>query len=430
MKATKGKFFARGVHIRDEKALSADAAIERLANVAEVAIPLRQHIGKPAVPAIEVGATVKRGQLIGKADGFVSANVHASVAGAVKAVEERSDGKGGTGVHVVISCGETDETDFMPPLADASAEEIAQRIQDAGIVGMGGAGFPTSVKIKPRTKVDTLILNGAECEPYLNCDNRIMLEQRDQIVRGAKYLAKAIGVENIIIGIERNKPTAIATFEETDLNVVALKKQYPMGSEKHLIYCCTKRKVPLGGLPADAGVIVQNVMTALAVCEAVEEGKPLIERVVTVSGAGVNTPKNLLCPIGAPLSALAEACGGIKEEAVKYIAGGPMTGTALTGLEMPVTKTTSGLLFLTENETNTEEPTPCINCGKCAEVCPMKLMPMQTAFYTAAKEYENANKYGGVLSCIECGACTYICPARRPLAQSIKTAKAELRTKK
>lgn len=430
MKATKGKFFGRGVHIHDEKALSAAAPIETLTGAVEVAIPLRQHIGKPATPVVEAGSTVKRGQLIGKADGMISANVHASVAGTVKALEERADGKGGSCVHVVIACNETNETDFMPPLADASAEEIAQRVQDAGIVGMGGAGFPTAVKLKPRTKVDTLVLNGAECEPYLNCDNRIMLEQRDKIVRGAKYLAKALGIENIVIGIERNKPEAIATFEETDLNVVALKKQYPMGSEKHLIYCCTGRKVPLGGLPADAGVNVQNVMTALAVCEAVEEGKPLIERVVTVSGKGVETPKNLLCPIGVPLSTLTDACGGIKEEAVKYVAGGPMTGAALTGLDGVVTKTTSSLLLLTAKETNSDEPTPCINCGKCADVCPMKLMPMQTAFYTAAKEYENANKYGGVLSCIECGACSYICPARRPLAQSIKTAKAELRTKK
>lgn len=426
----KGKFFARGIHLHDEKALSAAAVIERLEGVREVIIPLSQHIGKPAVPIVEAGQTVKRGQPIAKADGFVSANLHASIAGTVKAVEERTDGRGTKALCVVIEASEQDETDFMPPLSDPSADEIIARIQDAGIVGMGGAGFPTHVKLKPATPVDTLILNGAECEPYLTCDHREMLENRDKIVRGAKYLQKALGVSNVVIGIEKNKPDCIAAFEETDLNVVALKKQYPMGSEKHLIYCSTGRKVPLGKLPADAGVIVQNVATALAVCEAVEEGKPLIERVVTVSGAGVNQPKNLLCPLGAPLSALTEACGGVKEEAVKFVAGGPMTGAALTGMDSFVTKTSSGFLFLTAKETNAEEPTPCINCGKCADVCPMKLMPMQTAFYTQAHEYENANKYGGVLSCIECGACSYICPARRPLAQAIKTAKAELRRKK
>lgn len=429
MKAVKGKFFSRGIHLRDGKSLSADASVELLTGADEVAIPLRQHIGKPALPVVEVGQTVKRGQLVGKADGFVSANVHASVAGTVKAVEERADGRGGSCVHVVIAKGESEETEFMPPLSDPSAEEIVARVQDAGIVGMGGAGFPTHVKLKPAAAVDTVIINGAECEPYLTCDYRLMLEKKEKLVRGVQYLQKALGVENAIIGIELNKPEAIRLFEDSPLKVVALKKQYPMGSEKHLIYCCTGRKVPLGKLPADAGVIVQNVATAIAVCEAVEEGKPLIERVVTVSGAGVNVPKNLLCPIGAPLSLLASQCGGENDSAVKYVAGGPMTGGALTGLSSPVTKTTSGLLFLTKEETNADEPTPCINCGKCAQVCPMKLMPMQTEFYTAAKEYKNADKYGGVLSCIECGACSYVCPARRPLAQAIKTAKAELRRK-
>lgn len=423
MKAKKGKFFSRGVHMHDHKSLAKDRPLRALDAVGEVVIPLRQHIGKAALPVVEAGQTVKRGQLVGKADGFVSTNVHASVAGTVKAVEERTNG-----LSVVIEAG-ADATDFMPPLTDPTAEEIVQRVADAGICGMGGAGFPTHVKLKPQHPVDTVILNGAECEPYLTCDDRLMLEQRDKIVRGAKYLAKALGAEKAMIGIEKNKPEAIAAFEETELEVVALKKQYPMGSEKHLIYCATGRKVPLGKLPADVGVVVNNVATALAVCEAVEEGKPLIERVVTVSGAGIAQPENLVCPIGAPLSALAEACGGAKEDAVKLVAGGPMTGNALTGLSAPVTKTTSGLLFLTEKETNAEEPTPCINCGKCADVCPMKLMPMQTAFYTSAKDYEAADKYGGVLSCIECGACSYICPARRPLAQSIKTAKAELRKK-
>ena len=218
----------------------------------------------------------------------------------------------------------------------------------------------------------------------------------------------------------------IAAFEETPLEVVKLKKQYPMGSEKHLIYCCTGRKVPLGKLPADAGVAVQNVGTAFAVYEAVELGKPLIERVVTLSGGGLEHPANYLVPVGTPFSLLLERAG-VKENAVKLVAGGPMTGAALTGASGAVSKTTSGLLALTLQETNTEAPTPCINCGRCADVCPMHLMPMQTAFYaTVAKDYPLAEKYGGVLSCIECGACSYICPARRPLAEGIKTAKTEL----
>lgn len=430
MKAKNGKLFFRGVHIHGRKELTANCPVEPLSGVNEVAIPVSQHIGAPAAAIVEVGQTVKRGQLIAKSAGKISANVHASVAGVVKDVSERADGRGGFCVHIVITRAEKEETAYLPPLSSPTKEEIVKRVEEAGIVGMGGAGFPTNVKLTPQSAVDTLILNGAECEPYLTCDDRLMQESRDKIVRGAHYLATALGVSQIMIGIEKNKPEAIALFEETDLEVVALKKQYPMGSEKHLIYCATGRKVPLGKLPADAGVVVQNVATAYAVCEAVEEGKPLIERVVTVSGDGVQKPKNLLCPVGTPLPALIEACEGAKENAAKYVAGGPMTGTALTGTDTVVTKTTSGFLLLTAKETNMQEPTPCINCGKCADICPMKLMPMQIEFYAAAKDYENAEKYGGAMSCIGCGACGYICPARRPLAQAIKATKAELGRKK
>lgn len=427
MKAKNGKLFFRGLHIPDKKERSKEIPIAPF-EPDEVSIPLKQHIGAPAEPVVSVGDEVKRGQLIGKAGGLISANVHASIAGKVTAIAERADGKGGTCIHITIARGAGGD-DYLPPLATPSGEEIAERIRQAGIVGMGGAGFPAHVKAKPPVPVDTLILNGAECEPYLTCDDRLMREQTEKIVRGAKYLAVALNASRTVIAIEKNKPEAIARFEETELEVVKLKKQYPMGSEKHLIYCCTGRKVPLGKLPADAGVCVQNVATAFAVCEAVELGKPLFERVVTLSGGGAQTPKNLLCPVGTPLSALLNEAHAT-EDAAKFVAGGPMTGTALTGANGVVTKTTSGFLLLTQAETNPEAPTPCINCGKCADVCPMRLMPMQTAFYTAAQEFELADKYGGVRSCIECGACSYICPARRPLAQAIKTAKAALAPKK
>ena len=429
MKAIKGKLFFRGVRLAGHKSPTQALPAERLKWAGEIAIPLRQHAGAPAEAIVAVGQKVKKGELIAAAQGGVSANIHASLAGEVKAVEERPDGRGGTGTCIVIAPDEAQETAYLAPLSDPTAEEILARIEACGIVGMGGAGFPTHLKLKPPVPVDTLIINGAECEPYLTCDDIIMKCRRDEIVRGANYMAKAAGAERVMIAIERNKPNAIAAFEETGLAVVSLKKQYPMGAEKQLIYCCTGRKVPLGKLPAHAGVIVQNAATALAVCEAVEEGKPLIERTVTLSGGGVASPKNLLCPVGAPLSALIAACGG-EQGAVKLVAGGPMTGTALTGTQAAVTKTTGGFLLLTKAETNTDAPTNCINCGKCADVCPMKLMPMQTEFYTNAKEYENAETYGGVLSCIECGACSYICPARRPLAQAIKTAKEHLRRNK
>ena len=418
----------RGISIPGHKSPTDRLSAERLPLPAKVVIPLAQSIGAPAQPVVQIGQSVLRGERIASASGAVSASIHAGVAGTVKAIEARPDGRGGTMECIVIETAQTQEDAFLPPLQDPSAEEILSRIEECGIVGMGGAGFPTHVKLRPPVPVDTLILNGAECEPYLTCDDVLMQSKHDEILRGAKYLAKVLNVQHILIAIEKNKPQDIEAFSKSDIDVVPLKKKYPMGAEKQLIYSCTGRKVPLGKLPAHAGVIVQNVATAFAVCEAVEKGKPLIERIVTVTGGGIMQPKNLICPIGAPLSALAEACGG-EREAVKLVSGGPMTGAALTGYNAVVTKTTGGFLFLTRDETNTQEPTPCINCGRCADACPMKLMPMQTEFYTNAKEYENAARYGGVLACIECGVCSYVCPARRPLAQAIKTAKAELRRK-
>ena len=424
----KPRAFFRGVHLAGHKTPAGNLPVQHLPAPETLFIPLSQHTGAAAEPVVQPGQAVRRGELIAHSAGGVSANIHASAAGTVKAIETRPDGRGATAQFIVIERAAAQEDAFLPPLTAASAQEIMERIEACGLVGMGGAGFPTHIKLNPPVPVDTLILNGAECEPYLTCDDALMQQHRSEIIRGAKYMATALGVGRVIVAIEKNKPEAIAAFEQSEFDVVPLKKQYPMGAEKQLIYCCTGRKVPLGKLPAHTGVIVQNVATAFAVCEAVEQGKPLIERTVTVTGAGIATPKNLVCPIGAPLSALAEACDGEKD-AVKLVAGGPMTGTALTGTDAVVTKTTGGFLFLTAKETNTDAPTPCINCGRCAQVCPMKLMPMQTEFYTDAKEYENAAKYGGVLACIECGACSYICPARRPLAQAIKTAKAELRRK-
>ncbi len=428
MKIGKPKPFFRGIKLAGKKALASDCPIERLRPAGEIAVPLSQHIGAPAVPVVQAGDTVLRGQLIARAEGTVSANVHASVAGRVKAVEERANGQGGTCVHIVIEQNGEQKNAYLPPLSAPSGEEIIARVKEAGIVGMGGAGFPASVKLSPRSAVDTVLLNGAECEPYLTCDDRLMREMSDKIIRGAHYLAAALGAARIVIGIEKNKPEALALFEKSDLEVIALRKRYPMGSEKHIVYCCTGRKIPAGELPADVGVSVHNVATALAVCEAVEEGKPLFERVVTVSGAGVETPANLLVPVGTPLCVLAEQCG-VKDTAVKIVVGGPMTGAALAGCDGVVTKTTSGLLFLTERETNNAAPTPCINCGKCADACPMRLMPMQIEFYAASGNFDDAEKYGGVSSCIGCGACSYICPARRPLTQAIRTAKQALRRK-
>lgn len=444
MKAVKGKFYFGGIHPRGAKSLSENAEIRVMPDPEKAYISLSQSLGKPAVPVVEAGASVAAGELIAKADGVISSDVFSSVSGVVEEIKELTGANGATEKFIIVKSDGQGRVKNFEPLSAPSADDIKARIRDCGIVGLGGAGFPTAVKAAPRTPVDTLILNGAECEPYLTCDHRIMLENTDEIVRGARYIKKALGVENLIIGIEANKPECIKAFEPyDDIKVVILKKQYPMGGEKQLIYVTTGRKVGVGKLPADCGAVVQNVATCLAVCEAVEKGKPLYERVLTVSGKGITTPSNLRVKVGTPIRDIVEFCGGETKEIVKegeetteravppqkVVQGGPMTGVALATYDVYTHKTTSGVLLLSEDEAAAEEPTPCLNCGKCADVCPMHLMPMNTAFYSAAGDFETAAKMGNTLSCIECGACEYICPAKRPLIQAIRKTKAYLRSK-
>ncbi len=429
MKAIKGKPFFAGIHVHDMKYLAEDVPTEKLPSPETVCISLSQALGKPAVACVEKGDVVTEGQPIGKADGPISSDVFASICGTVEDISQKTCSDGRTETYVTIKSDGRAETAYLPPLTDPGPDEIKTRMKDCGLVGMGGAGFPTAVKIAPRTPVDTLVVNGAECEPYLTCDDRLMKEHAEEIAKGAKYLASAMGVENIIIGIEKNKPACIEKFEKIDgLKVVALKKRYPMGGEKQLIYVTTGRKVGVGKLPADSGAVVQNVGTCYAAYEAIEKGKPLYERILTVSGKSIKTPKNLWVKVGTKLADIIEYCGG-EEGAQKMVVGGPMTGLAVVDGEIYTRKTTGGILLLSKNEANSEEPTPCLNCGKCADVCPMHLMPMNTAFYAAAGDYETANKLGGTYACIECGACEYTCPARRPLIQSIRKVKAEMRKK-
>lgn len=431
MKAVKGKSFFSGIHAHDMKYLACDKPTEALPEPPTVAISTSQSLGRPASVCVEKGQKVKEGQLIATAEGPISSDVFASVCGEVTEIKQMVSANGGLETYVVIRSDGTGEKQYFAPLSDPTPEDVAKRIKECGIVGLGGAGFPTAVKVAPRTPVDTLILNGAECEPYLTCDHRLMLEHTDEIVRGARYIAKALKLHGgIVIGIEANKPECIAAFEPyEDIKVVILKKQYPMGSEKHLIYVTTGRKVGLGKLPADSGVVVQNVATAFAVCEAVEKGKPLYERVLTVSGGAVSQPKNLWVRVGTSVKDIVDYCGGESVAPKKVVQGGPMTGVALSTYDVYTHKTTSGVLLMTEKEAAAEQPTPCLNCGKCADVCPMHLMPMQTAFYSAAGDFEAAAKLGNTLSCIECGACEYICPAKRPLIQAIRKTKAYMRGK-
>ncbi len=430
MKAVKGKYYFGGVHPKDGKDLAKSSPLEVMPAPQTVYISVSQSLGKPAVPCVTAGQAVKEGEIIAKADGAISSDVFASIAGTVEKIEEISDG-GKTETYIVIKAAENGGEKFrLPALENPSPEEIKERIRECGIVGLGGAGFPTAVKVAPRTPVDTLIVNGAECEPYLTCDHRLMVEKTDEIVRGARLIAKALGVTQIVIGIEANKPDAIACFEPyEDVKVVILRKQYPMGGEKQLIYVTTGRKVGLGKLPADCGVVVQNVATCYAVCEAVEQGKPLYERVLTVSGKAVAQPKNLWVRVGVSIKDIIDYCGGEQSLPKKAVLGGPMTGAAIANYDNYTHKTTSGVLLLDGKEADCKEHTPCLNCGKCADVCPMHLMPMNTAFYSAAGDYDTAAKLGNVAYCIECGACEYICPAKRPLIQAIRKTKAEIRAK-
>ncbi len=415
-----------------DRKVAAGKPIEVMSAPDVASLSTSMGLGKPSEPVVSVGDRVKMGQLISRASGLISVNVHASVSGEVVAISPKQNATGGTETYIDIKNDGLYETDYLDPLGeDASAEDYRNRAAEAGLVGMGGAGFPTAVKLAPRSPVDTLVINGAECEPYLTCDHRLMIEHTDELVRGMRYFAKALGVDNIIIGIEANKPDCIAKFETyDDIKVVELKKQYPMGGEKQLIYCTTKRKVPVGKLPSDVGVNVQNVATCLAMCEAVELGKPLIERVITVAGDGVKEAKNVLVKMGTPLSSIVDFCGGANDNVVKLVSGGPMMGFAIVGLNSATKKTSGGLLLLTAKETAESSDTHCLSCGKCADVCPMRLMPMNTVFYTKAGDYEGAAKMGGVLNCIECGACAYVCPAKQPILQNIRLAKAELRKKR
>ena len=429
MSLIKPKYYPYGSKIRGTK-LSKDSPIERITPPKKVYISMSQHIGAPAVPIVNVGDHVKKGQLIGEASGALSANVYSSVSGTVCEIKTIHNGLGQTSNHVIIENDFKNEEVFFDDIADFEPKTLVERIRLAGIVGLGGAGFPTAIKLSPNHHLDTLIVNGAECEPYLTCDYRLMVEKPDVIYKGIKYVARALDIEKIIIGIEINKPKAIEIFSSyDDIDVVPLRKQYPMGSEKHLIYATTGKKVPIGKMPFDVNCCVQNIKTLIACYEAIELNKPLTETVLTASGQGITNPKNILAPIGTPFTEIIDFCGGTRGNIVKIVAGGPMMGKPLVTLNQYTRKTDSGILCLLPSETNLSPASNCINCGLCAKKCPMRLMPMYIEAYTLAGDYKNAEKYGA-MNCIECGLCTYNCPAKRSLVQSITYAKAKLREMK
>ncbi len=432
--------FRGGIHPPHFKEATENVAVERAKEPQIVTIPLHQHIGASCEPLVKVGDKVKIGQKIGGAQAFVSAPVHSSIAGTVKKIVSLPSSTGSNTMSIVIESDGSNEIheDVKPKgkLHSLSKEKILEIIKEAGITGMGGAGFPTFVKLSPPPEktIDTIILNGAECEPYLTADHRLMLESPKKIVLGLKAIMKAVGVRKGYIGIEDNKPDAIEIMEKAAINdphieVVVLKTKYPQGDEKRLINAATGRIVPSGGLPMDVGVIVNNVGTAFAVADAIETGMPLVERVVTVTGSAVKEPKNLIVKVGTSFKEIIEQCGGYKQKPGKIISGGPMMGIAQYTDEVPVIKGTSGILVLNEKEAHIPNPQACIRCGKCVDICPVNLQPLFISQFSMKRMYDEAEGYQA-LACIECGSCSYICPSKRPLLHSIRMAKREIISKR
>ncbi len=428
----KRKTFPKGgVHPPEHK-LSADRPIEVLSLPSRVVVPVVQHLGAPAEPVVQRGDEVKVGQLLARGNGFVTAHVHSPVSGKVFRIDKRFDASGYKRTSVII---DVEGDDWLPEIdrseevvreITATREEIIDRIREAGIVGMGGATFPTHVKLNvPRgKKAEILIINGVECEPYLTADHRLMLERPAELIVGTRILMKALGVEHAVIGIESNKPDAIDLLtqmvsEEKGITVQPLKVKYPQGGEKQLIKAITGREVPSGGLPVDVGAVVHNVGTTVAAYEAVQKNKPLIERVVTVTGVSLQRPSNFLVRIGTPVSALIEAAGGLPDDTGKVVLGGPMMGKAVSKLDIPVTKGTSGVLIIPDEEAHRRPVQPCIRCARCVSVCPMGLEPYLLMDLGVRQMFERARDER-VMDCIECGSCSYICPADRPLLDYIR----------
>lgn len=433
------KTFKGGVHPPHAK-LTKDKPIEKARLPEKVIIPLQQHIGAPCEPVVSVGDNIKVGQKIGEPKGFVSVPVHSSVSGKVVAIETHPHPIGNDVLSVVIeSDGKDDVFEDVKPYGDLdslTADDIKNLIRESGIVGMGGATFPTQVKLSPPPdkKIDTVIINGAECEPYLTADHRLMLEKPENIIFGLKAIMKALGVENGYIGIEDNKPDAIEklsklTEQENNIKVVVLRTKYPQGGEKQLIYAVTGREVPSGGLPMEVGVVVQNVGTTNAVATAIKTGMPLIERVLTVTGSGVKQPKNMLVRIGTPFREVIEQCGGFNGTPGKVVMGGPMMGLAQSSVEVPVIKGTSGILVLTKQEAQMFEPRPCIKCARCVDACPINLLPTRLAHFSEKGMWDKAEEYNA-LDCIECGSCSFVCPAKILLVQRIRLAKSQIIAKR
>ncbi len=435
--------FARGVHPHDWKELAADSDIEVVPTPAAVSIPLVQHIGAPNEATVKPRQEIAVGDIVGDCGAFVSSPVHASITGKTAAASMVTLPNGRHVPTVPIKAeGEQLEGEALwedtfggdwptEGLEQYGSEQILDAIRAGGLVGMGGAGFPTHVKLKPNSEkpVDTLLINGSECEPFLTADYRVMLEAPAPVITGTLLAARACGAKRIVISIEDNKPEAIETMrdaaEGTPVEVVATKTKYPMGGEKQLIIATLNREVPTGGLPLDCGVVVANIGTVAAIARAVLRGKPLTHRIVTVSGQGVNRPCNLLAPVGITYQELINIAGGLSERAVRVISGGPMMGFAMDKLDVPITKGTSGITALVAEDLSKAEETACVRCGRCVDVCPLGLVPSRLALASRQKDWDLARRYH-ISACMECGCCGYVCPAGLPLVQLVRAGKATM----
>ncbi len=430
--------FKGGIHPPERKDYTAHLALEKAKEPEIVEIPLQQHIGAPCNAVVKVGDLVKVGEKIGEAGGFVSAPVHASVSGTVREIAMKPAANGEVLTVVIVSDGKNEVHESVNKkgsIENLSGDEIKEIIKEAGIVGMGGATFPTHVKLSPPPDkaIDTVILNGAECEPYLTADHRLMVEHPNEVVGGLKAIMKVLNVTTGYIGIENNKPDAIEIMQksvenEENIQIVVLQTKYPQGAEKQLIDACTGRIVPSGALPMEVGVVVNNIGTAYQIHQSIETGMPLIERVTTLSGGILQSPKNLWVKIGTPVNELVEQCGGLKEPAGKIIMGGPMMGMAVSTDKLPITKGSSGVLFFNREEGTIPEPENCIRCSACVDICPVYLQPLYISAYTLVDNIDMAEKFYP-MDCIECGSCSYICPSKRPLLQSIRIAKGEIQAR-
>jgi electron transport complex protein RnfC len=424
------KTFPHGIHPPEFKEFTAEKAIESLPPPEKVMIPLLQHFGKPAKSLVQKGDEVHLGQKIGEGQTLFSASVHSSVSGKVISVEDYNH-PGGSPISAVTITNDSQDHPFSEKQATKDPfslrpDEIRQKVREAGVVGLGGAAFPTAVKLSPPKDkpIETIIINGCECEPLLTSDYRLMLEAPEDILRGAELARIATGAKRVIVGIEDNKKKAFELFQgkiqNSSAEVSLLKTKYPQGAEKNLIYALLRREVPTGGLPFDVGVVVQNVGTTKAIWEAVSRGKPLYERVISVSGQGIKEPKNILVRIGTPFRNVVEFCGGLKEDADILVMGGPMMGISQWSLDVPVVKGTSGILAWAAPPPSLEYA--CIRCGRCIENCPMTLVPTQLAKYVKFDDLTSAEKWG-VLDCMECGCCQYICPSKIPLVHWMRVGK-------